>query len=94
MRAIDATSQIGGGLTAAGLAVAAPGAEFEIWRNGIRRRSLEHVADFVDTRCLPQLERTGVDQVPGDDGRVFASHARRARHNQLRRGRSTQRYAA
>ena len=65
MRASDATSPRGGGAGAAGLGVAPPGAEFEIWRNGVRRRALEHVADFVDTRCLPQLERTGVD-ITGD----------------------------
>ncbi|MBU3749605.1 MAG: polyprenyl synthetase family protein [Mycobacterium sp.] len=41
--------------------MSAPGPEFEIWRNGMRRRALEHVADFVDARCVPQLERTGVD---------------------------------
>ena len=61
MRAIDATSPSSRGSAPAGLAVSPPGAEFEIWRNGVRRRSLEHVADFVYTRCLPQLERTGVD---------------------------------
>ena len=61
MRAIDATSPGGGSGNAADLMVASPGAEFEIWRNGVRRRALEHVADFVDTRCLPQLEDTGVD---------------------------------
>lgn len=65
MRASDATSPRGGGTTAAGRGGTSPGAEFEIWRNGLRRRSLEHVADFVDTRCLPQLERTGVD-ITGD----------------------------
>ncbi len=61
MRAIDATSRSRGAGTAAGPVLAPPGAEFEIWRNGVRRRSLEHVADFVDTRCLAQLEGTGVD---------------------------------
>ena len=61
MRAIDATSRSRGAGTAAGPAHAPPGAEFEIWRNGVRRRSLEHVADFLDTRCLAQLEGTGVD---------------------------------
>ena len=65
MRASDARSPRGGGTTAAGLEVTPPGAEFEVWRNGLRRRALEHVADFVDTRCLPQLERTGVD-ITGD----------------------------
>lgn len=61
MRAIDATSRSRGAGAAAGLVLAPPGAEFEIWRNGVRRRSLEHVADFLDTRCLTQLEGTGVD---------------------------------
>lgn len=65
MRAIDATSPSGGGASAAGRALAPPGAEFEIWRNGLRRRALEHVADFVDSRCVPQLERTGID-IAGD----------------------------
>lgn len=61
VRAIDATSPGGGATTAAGLAVAQPGAEFEIWRAGVRRRALDHVAEFVGTRCVPQLERTGID---------------------------------
>ncbi len=65
MRGIESTSPSGRGGTATGLVVAPPGAEFEIWRNGLRRRALEHVADFVDTRCLPQLEETGVD-IAGD----------------------------
>ena len=65
MRGIESTSSSGRGGTATGLVVAPPGAEFEIWRNGLRRRALEHVADFVDTRCLPQLEETGVD-IAGD----------------------------
>ena len=65
MRAIDAQAPSGGRSTAAGLMVEPPGPEFEIWRNGLRRRALEHVADFVETRCLPQLEDTGVD-IAGD----------------------------
>ena len=65
MRAIDAQAPRGGSSAAAGLIVAPPGPEFEIWRNGLRRRALEHVADFVETRCLPQLEDTGVD-IAGD----------------------------
>lgn len=65
MRAIDATSPSGGGASAAGRALAPPGAEFEIWRNGLRRRALAHVADFVESRCVPQLERTGID-IAGD----------------------------
>ena len=65
MRAIDATSPRGRGTTAAGLGGTPPGPEFEIWRNGLRRRALEHVADYVETRCLPQLGQTGVD-ITGD----------------------------
>ena len=61
MRAIEATSPRGGGSGAHDGQTSAPGPEFEIWRNGMRRRALEHVADFVDVRCVPQLERTGVD---------------------------------
>lgn len=63
MRAIDATS-LGGGSAAAGGAAPAPGAEFEIWRSGVRRRALAHVADFVGTHCVPQLEGTGIDVAP------------------------------
>lgn len=37
------------------------GAEFEIWRNGVRQTALANVAHFVDTQCLPQLDRTGID---------------------------------
>ena len=61
MRAIYATSPGGGVTTAASPAVAPPSAEFEIWRNGVRQRSLAHVNDFVDTACVPQLARTGID---------------------------------
>ena len=50
--------------TTAPTAPAAMCAEFEIWRNGVRRSALADVADFVETRCLPQLERTGVDVAP------------------------------
>ena len=55
MRAIDATP---------GLEVASPGVEFEIWRTGVRNRALAHVAEFVETRCVPHLTRTGVDIAP------------------------------
>ena len=65
MRAIDAQAPRGRSSIAASLVVTPPGPEFEIWRNGLRRRALEHVADFVETRCLPQLEETGVD-IAGD----------------------------
>lgn len=61
MRAIDATSPRGGSASASGLVVTPPGAEFEIWRNGLRRRALEHVADFVESRCVSQLVQTGID---------------------------------
>ncbi|MGI9126409.1 MAG: polyprenyl synthetase family protein, partial [Mycobacterium sp.] len=53
MRAIDATSP--------DVTVAAPGPEFEAWRSGVRRDALRHVAEFVETRCEPQLRQTGVD---------------------------------
>ena len=45
----------------AGTAGAPPGAEFEIWRNGVRQSALSHVADFVETHCVPQLDHTGID---------------------------------
>lgn len=61
MRAIDVTSPGGGRTTGLDLAIERPRAEFEIWRNGVRRRASDHVAEFVDTRCVPQLDRTGVD---------------------------------
>ena len=61
MRAIDLTSPGGGGSARLDLAVQTPRVEFEIWRNGLRRRALAHVADFVESRCVPQLEHTGVD---------------------------------
>lgn len=61
MRAIDLTSPGGGGTARLDLAVQTPRAEFEIWRYGLRRRVLAHVADFVESRCVPQLEHTGVD---------------------------------
>lgn len=65
MRAIDAISPRGEGTTAARPGVTAPGAEFEIWRNGVRRRVSAIIGDFVETRCLPQLTPTGVD-ISGD----------------------------
>jgi len=58
LRAFDASGE---GSTSTGLAVASPGAEFEIWRNGVRHRAMAHVAEFTETRCVPQLDRTGVD---------------------------------
>lgn len=45
-------------------AVTAPDAEFEMWRNGVRQSVLGHVGEFVEARCLPQLQGTGVDIAP------------------------------
>ena len=42
-----------------------PSAEFDRWRRGVRQVALNHVAEFVATRCLPQLRRTGIDTAPG-----------------------------
>lgn len=55
MRAIDdsALGEVRG--------AAAPRPEFVVWRDDVRRGALAHVADFVATRCLPQLEGTGID---------------------------------
>lgn len=61
MRATDAASPDGGGLDSPVMAVTPPGPEFEIWRNGVRRRTLAELTDFVATRCAPALARTGVD---------------------------------
>jgi geranylgeranyl diphosphate synthase type I len=60
VRAIDVTSPGGGG-NATGLTVAPTGATFEMWRSGVRRLALDHVAEFIEARCVPQLESTGVD---------------------------------
>ena len=60
MRAIDVTSP-GGVAHAAGVTVGQSPAESSIWRAGVRRAALEHVAEFVQSQCVPQLERTGVD---------------------------------
>lgn len=43
---------------------ASSSAEFDVWRDAVRTAALDHVADFVDTHCLPQLRRTGVDIAP------------------------------
>ncbi len=64
MRATDATSTGGGHSTAAGMAIESPGAGFGLWRNGVRTRALDEVADFVRTRCAPHLQRAGVDIAP------------------------------
>ena len=51
--------------SSAGTVGAPPSAEFEIWRNGVRQTALAHIADFVDTECVPQLDRTGIDIASG-----------------------------
>ena len=62
MRGIDASSpRVAIAPASAGAVSASPGAEFEIWRNGVRQTVLAHLGAFVDTECLPQLGRTGVD---------------------------------
>jgi geranylgeranyl diphosphate synthase type I len=61
LRAIDVTSPGGGGAADVDLAVEPLRAGFEIWRTGIRNRALVHVAEFVETRCLPELDHAGVD---------------------------------
>jgi len=60
LRAIDTTSP-GGATSTARLPVPALRVEFEIWRSGLRRRVLSHISDFVQNRCVPQLEQTGID---------------------------------
>ncbi len=34
---------------------------FAAWRDEVRRGALDHLADFMATRCLPQLQHTGID---------------------------------
>ena len=66
LRATDASSpRVAVAPPFSGAAVVAPGAEFEIWRNGVRQTALAHVSDFLNSRCLPQLDRTGID-IAGD----------------------------
>lgn len=43
---------------------ALPSPAFEAWRQTIRVAALGHVSDFVDTHCVPQLQRTGIDIAP------------------------------
>lgn len=43
---------------------AGPSAAFDSWHTGVRQSALAQVADFVDTRAVPQLERTGIDVAP------------------------------
>ena len=59
MRTIDTTST-----STATTADPASCAEFEIWHAGVRRAALDHVAEFIDTRALPHLTRTGIDIAP------------------------------
>ncbi|MBJ7399137.1 MAG: polyprenyl synthetase family protein [Mycolicibacterium sp.] len=62
MRGNDASSpRVAITSSQAGAVGAPPSAEFEIWRNGVRQTVLAHLADFVDTECVPQLDRTGID---------------------------------
>ncbi|MGI9163111.1 MAG: polyprenyl synthetase family protein [Mycobacterium sp.] len=44
---------------------ALPSPAFEAWRETLRVAALGHVSDFVDTHCVPQLQRTGIDIAPG-----------------------------
>ena len=61
LRAFDAVSLSGARIpTTAGVGVEHD-AQFEIWRNGVRHAALAHVADFVDSHCVPQLADTGID---------------------------------
>lgn len=43
---------------------AGPSEEFDGWHTGVRQSALAQVADFVATRAVPQLERTGIDVAP------------------------------
>lgn len=40
-------------------------AQFDVWRIGLRRRALTHVAEFVAGRCAAELDESGVE-VAGD----------------------------
>ena len=59
MHTIDTTST-----STATTADPAPCAEFDVWHAGVRRAALAHVAEFIDTRALPHLARTGIDIAP------------------------------
>ncbi len=41
-----------------------PSAAFDLWHAGVRQSALAQVAEFVATRAVPQLERTGIDAAP------------------------------
>ena len=62
MRSIDASSpRIALSAVSAGSLGSPGGAEFEIWRNGVRQTVLSQVSQFVESECVPQLQHTGVD---------------------------------
>ena len=62
MQAIDASSPRIAVTGASAASVGSPrGAEFEIWRNGVRQTVLSQVSRFVESECVPQLRHTGVD---------------------------------
>jgi geranylgeranyl diphosphate synthase, type I len=44
--------------------------QFDVWRIGVRRRVLTHVAEFVANRCATELDEAGVE-VAGDILRNF-----------------------
>ena len=41
-----------------------PGAHFQAWQTGLRRSAGDAVAEFVRSRCTPELTDTGVDIAP------------------------------
>lgn len=41
-----------------------PAAQFQAWQNGLRRSAGEAVAEFVKSRCTPELADSGVDIAP------------------------------
>ncbi len=62
MRSINASSpRIALSAVSAGSLGPLGGAEFEIWRNGVRQTVLSQVSQFVESECVPQLAHTGVD---------------------------------
>jgi geranylgeranyl diphosphate synthase type I len=62
VRSIDASSpRIALSAVSAGSSGPLGGAEFEIWRNGVRQTVLGQVSQFVESECVPQLAHTGVD---------------------------------
>jgi len=62
VRTIDATSTRTVPVSSpVSLPVSEPCAEFEVWRGNVRRAALADVAEFIETRCVPQLAQTGID---------------------------------